>query len=83
MSATRATMSVQEYSRESNVEALLNGLQNSLILGAADERDAKTLGTEATSTADAVKIGVRLVRHVVVDSDVNTLNVNTTTKDVS
>lgn len=66
-----------------NLEALLNRLQNNLILRAADEGDTETLGSETASTTDAVKVRISLVGHVVVDGDVDALNINSTTKDVS
>ena len=68
--------------RHGNVEALFNRLQNSFILGAADKRDAETLGSEATGTTDTMEIRVGLVGHIVVDSDVNTLDIDTTAKDI-
>lgn len=68
---------------ERNLETLLDGLQHSFVLGAANERDTKTLGSEAAGTTDAVEVRVSLVRHVVVDGDVDTFNINTTAEDVS
>jgi hypothetical protein len=64
-------------------EALLDRLEDSLVFLAADEGDAKTLGTEAASTADTMEVGIRLVGHVVVDGDVDALDIDTTTEDVS
>lgn len=69
--------------RKRNLEALLNGLENRLIVGAADEGDTEALGTEATGTTDTMKIGISLVRHVVVDSDVDALHIDTTAENVS
>lgn len=66
-----------------NFEALLNRLKNSLILRAADEGDTETLGSETTGTTDTVEVRISLVGHVVVNGDVDTLNVDTTTKNVS
>lgn len=66
-----------------DLEAALNRLQDSLVLGAADERDTETLGSKTTGTTDTVEVGVGLIGHVVVDSDVDTLNIDTTTEDVS
>ena len=66
-----------------NLEALLDRLENDLIIGAANEGDTETLGSETASTTDAVKVRIGLVGHVVVDGDVDTLNINTTTKNVS
>lgn len=48
----------------------------------ADERDRKTLGTESTSTTDTVKVGVSISRKIVVDRQVDTFNVDTTSKDI-
>jgi hypothetical protein len=47
-----------------------------------DKRDGKTLGTETTSTTDTMKIRVGISRQVVVDSQVDTFDINTTTKDI-
>jgi len=66
-----------------NLEALLNRLENNLVIRAADEGDTETLGSETTSTTDAVKVRISLVGHVVVDGDVDALNINSATKDVS
>jgi hypothetical protein len=69
--------------RKLDLEALLDRLENSLIIWAADERDTETLGSETTGTTDTVEVGVGLIGHVVVDSDVDALDVDTTTEDVS
>jgi hypothetical protein len=69
--------------RNGKGEALLNRLENFLIFRAADEGDTETLGSETSSTTDTVKVRISLVGHVVVDGDVDALNINATTKDVS
>lgn len=71
------------YVRKSNFEALLDILQHLLVLLAADKRDGQTLGAETTSTTDAVQVGVGIGRQVVVDSQVDTLDIDTTSEDVS
>ena len=53
-----------------------------MISLAADERDRKTLGSETTCTTDPMEVGVSVAREIVVDGQVDTLNVNTTAKDV-
>lgn len=68
---------------EGDLEALLDRLQNSLVLGAANERDTETLGSETTGTTDTVEVRVSLVGHIIVNGDVDTLNINTTTEDIS
>lgn len=71
------------YLRDGNFEALADGLKNFLIIITADERDGKTLGAETTCTTDTVKVRVGFGGHVVVDGEVDALNVDTATEDVS
>lgn len=68
--------------RQSDFESLLDGLEHLLVLLAADKGDTETLGTETTSTTDAVKVRVGITRKIVVDGKVDTLDIDTTTKDV-
>jgi hypothetical protein len=68
--------------RKLDLEALFDGLEDGLVIWAADKRDTETLGSEATGTTDTVEVGVGLVGHVVVDRDVDALDVDTTTEDV-
>lgn len=70
------------YSRNSDLEALSNGRQNLFVLFLANKGDGQTLGTKTARTTDAMQVGVGITRHVVVDSQVNSLNVDTTTKHV-
>jgi hypothetical protein len=65
------------------LEALLNRLEDGLVIGAAHERDTETLGSETTGTTHAVEVGIGLVGHVVVDGHVDALDIDTTTEDVS
>lgn len=81
-------MSVREllkfvHLRNSNLKALANSLEHCLVLFLADERDSKTLGTETAGTTDTVQVRIGIGRHVVVDGQVDTLDVDTTTEDVS
>lgn len=68
---------------QGNFEALLDRLQDSLVVGAADKRDAETLGSKTTGTTDTVEVRVGFVGHIVVDGNIDALNVDTTTEDVS
>lgn len=74
---------VSGYVRKSNLEALLNLLENLLIILVADEGDGETLGSETTGTTDTVQVGVGIGGQIVVDSQVDTLDIDTTTEDVS
>ena len=77
MSATR----VKDL-RKGNFESLFNFLEDPLVLFVADKRNGQTLGTETTGTTDTVEVAVGIGGQVVVDGQVDTLNVNTTTEDV-
>ena len=68
--------------RKSDLESLPDILKNLLILLAANKRNRQTLGTETTSTTNAVQVRVGLSGQIVVNSKVDTLNVNTTSKNV-
>ena len=48
----------------------------------ADERDTESLGPEAAGTTDAVEVRVSVSGRVIVDSDVDTFNVDTAAKDI-
>lgn len=65
-----------------DLEPFLNVLENLFILLAADKRNRQPLGTETTSTADTVQVGVRIRRHVVVNGKVDTFNIDTTSENI-
>lgn len=69
--------------RKGNLETLLNLLQDFLIFLAAHERDSKTLGTETTSTTDTMQVGAGIAGQIVVDGQVDALNIDTTSEDIS
>jgi hypothetical protein len=69
--------------RERDLETLLDLLQNILIIRAAHKGDTETFGSETTGTAHTMQVRVRLLGHVVVDGDIDTLNIDTTTEDIS
>lgn len=71
------------YLRDGNLEALSDCCQHLFVLFLADEGDGQTLGTKTTGTTDTVQVGIGITWHVVIDSQVDTLDVNTTTEDVS
>lgn len=71
------------YIRKSNLKSLLDILENLLIVIVADKGDGQTLGTETTSTTNTVKVGVSLSGQIVVDGQVDTLDIDTTTEDIS
>lgn len=71
------------YLRKSNFEALLDRLEYLLVLVAANERDGKTLGTETTGTTDTVEVRIGISWEIVVDSQVDAFNVDTSSEYVS
>ena len=68
--------------RKSNLEALLNGLENLLVGIAGHERDRKTLRTKTTSTTDTVQVRVGVCRQFIVDGQVDSFNIDTTSEHV-
>ena len=68
--------------RESNLKTLLNCLQYLLISLAANEGDRKTLGSETSSTTNTMEVRISITWEIVVDSQVDPLNIDTTTEDV-
>jgi hypothetical protein len=67
----------------SDLEALLDGLEDLVILLGADEGDGETLGTKTASTTDAMKVGIGVLWQIVVDGQVDLLDIDTTAEDVS
>lgn len=65
-----------------DVESRLDLLQNFLVLLGRDKGDGQTLGTESTSSTDSVQVLVGLSRQVVVDGQVDTLDIDTSTEDI-
>lgn len=61
----------------------LDVVENGAILLGGDEGDGETLGTETTSTTDTVEVAVLISGHIVVDNNVDSLEVNTTTEEIS
>jgi hypothetical protein len=53
-----------------------------LISLRAYERDRKTLGSEATSTTNTMEVRVSITREIIVDGQVDTLDIDTTTENV-
>ena len=71
-----------ENLRKSNFESLLNCLENLLVCFVGNKRDGETLGSETTSTTNTMEVRVSIAWKIVVDGQVNTLNINTTTEDI-
>ena len=64
-------------------ETSLGVSKHSLILLGGDKRDGEAFCAEAASSANAVQVLIASVRHIVVQDDVDSLNVDTSAKDVS
>jgi len=66
-----------------DLEALLDLVEGREVLLATDEGDGEALGAEATCATDSVEIGVRVLGHVVVEDDIDSLDVDTAAEDIS
>lgn len=69
--------------RKGNLKALLNLLEDLLVILVADEGDRKTLGTETTGTTNTVQVRVGVGGEIVIDGEVDALDINTTAEDIS
>lgn len=70
-------------SRKCNFKSLLDSLENLLVCLTADEWDGETLCSETTGTTNTMKVWVCIGWEIIVDSQVNLIDINTTTKHVS
>jgi hypothetical protein len=68
--------------RKGNFESLLNCLQDLLISLTAHEGNGKTLGSETTGTTNTMKVRISVTWKVVVDSEVDALDINTTAENI-
>jgi hypothetical protein len=74
---------LREYIRKSDFEALLDLLENLLVLVGGDKRDGETLGSETAGTTNTMQVRVGIGRQIVVDRQVDALNIDTAAKDIS
>lgn len=65
------------------VESLLKLCKHRLILLTRHERNRETFGTETTGTTNTMKVRVGVSWQVVVDGQVDSLDVDTTSEDIS
>ena len=63
-------------------ESFLDVVENFGVGFVANESDGKALGAEAASARHAMEIRVRILRHVVVEDDVDALDVHAATEQV-
>jgi len=77
----------------SDFEALLDSLHNfsilisqtntfNLLFFFGQEGNSETLGTEATSTADTVHVGIGIRGHIELDDNVDTVDIDTTSEEI-
>ena len=71
-----------EHIRKSDLEALLDLLQNLLVLVGVDERDSETFGAETAGTTDTVQIRIGVGGQIIVDSEVDPLDINATAEHI-
>lgn len=68
--------------RDVHVESVLHVVQSLRVCLIADERDGQSFGSESSGASNTMQVSVRVFRHVVVEDDVHTLNVHSTTEQV-
>ena len=65
-----------------DLEPVLDLVEDLGVALVTDEGDGQTLGAESSCPGDPVEVGVGVLRHVVVEHDVDPLNVHATAKEV-
>jgi hypothetical protein len=76
------SLDMMQNLRKGNLESLLNCLQNLLISLTAHEGNGKPLGSETTGTTNTMKVRISVAWKVVVDSEVDALDINTTAENI-
>lgn len=71
-----------EILRNLSFESLLNLLQDILVGLAAHKWDWDTLGSETPGTTDTMKVWVGICWEIVVNGEVDTLDIDTTSKNI-
>lgn len=69
--------------RNVRLKTFLNRLKHLLVLLAAHKGDAETLGAETARTTNTMQVGVGVRWQVVVDGQIDALDVDAATEDVS
>ena len=65
-----------------DLKSILDRLGGLGVLLVGNEGDRETLGTESTSSRNSVQVGVGVFGHIVVEHDVHSLDIHTTTEKV-
>jgi len=65
-----------------DLESILDRLRCLGVLLVGDKRDCETLGTKSTGSRNSMQVGVGVFGHIVVEHDVHSLDIHTTTEKV-
>jgi hypothetical protein len=65
-----------------NFEPILNLLQDLVVFVVTTETDSQTFGTESTGSSNSVQVGIRVFWHVVVENDVHSLDIDTSSEEI-
>lgn len=65
-----------------DVKTVLDVVEDLCVVLIRDEGDGQTFGTETTGTSDAMQVSVRILWHVVVEDDVDSLDVHAAAEEV-
>ena len=68
--------------RDVHFESVLDLVEDLGISLVRYEGDGETFGSKSPSPGHSVKVGVRVLRHVVVEHNIDSLNVHATTEEV-
>ena len=65
-----------------NLKLVLDVVQNILLIISRDEGNCESLGSESSGSSYSVHVLVDLVRHVVVEDDVDLFDINSSSEDI-
>ena len=68
--------------RKGDFESLLNFFQHLFVFLTADERNRETFGTKSACTTDPVQVRIGVGWKIIIDRQIYTLDINTTSKDI-
>lgn len=65
-----------------DVEPVLDVVQGFCVVFIRNEGNGEAFGTETTGTSNAMQVGIGIFRHVVIEYDIDTFNVHSTSEKI-
>jgi hypothetical protein len=81
----RGSINLFGHFRDFNNESLLDFFQHFGVFGTffvRNKRDGQSLSSKSTSSTNSMQVGIGVVGHVVIDHDIDTFDIDTSTQQV-